>query len=646
MAPLQARGAHPDRDDTMISLNNATLMRGELVLLREANLAIHNGQKIGVIGRNGSGKSSLFACLLGQLTLDKGDLSMPDGLRCAHMRQETEASSASAVDYVIDGDTQFRAIERQLLAAEARADGAAIAHLHSEMDKIGGYDIRYRAMQLLSGLGFMAEQFDNPVSSFSGGWRIRLNLAAALMAPSDLLLLDEPTNHLDLEATLWLEQWLKRYQGTLLIISHDRSFLDEVIAYVVSVEQQKLTLYRGNYSSFETQRAERLAQEQALFEKQQRRVAEIEDFVRRFRAKATKARQAQSRLKELDRMQLIAPAHIDSPFQFEFAPPERLPAELLALDKLSVGYTAPLVSNIRLTIRDTTRIGLLGFNGCGKSTLLRTIAGDLAPLAGELRTSKYLQVGYFAQHQVDVLDQRASPMLLLQRLDPSAREQTLRDFLGGFDFRGERINETIENFSGGEKARLALALVVWQRPNLLLLDEPTNHLDLEMRHALTVALQGFEGALVIVSHDRHLLSNTVDEFYSIHHGRCQEFEGDLHDYEKWMQENSKGSTGTAARPQDVELERKGDRREQRQQAAATRQQLAPLKNEIRKLEQKLEKLHAELAQVETALGDASLYEDSRKKDLTQLLQKQATLKAESDTVETQWLEKSETLESL
>ncbi len=630
----------------MISLNNATLMRGELVLLRDANLAIHNGQKIGVIGRNGSGKSSLFACLLGQLALDKGELSMPDGLRCAHMRQETEASAASAVDYVIDGDAGFRAIERQLLAAEARGDGAAIAHLHSEMDKIGGYDIRYRAMQLLSGLGFSAEQFDNPVASFSGGWRIRLNLAAALMAPSDLLLLDEPTNHLDLEATLWLEQWLKRYQGTLLIISHDRSFLDEVIAYVVSVEQQKLTLYRGNYSSFETQRAERMAQEQALFEKQQRRVAEIEDFVRRFRAKATKARQAQSRLKELDRMQLIAPAHIDSPFQFEFAPPERLPTELLALDKLSVGYTTPLVSNIRLTIRDTTRIGLLGFNGCGKSTLLRTIAGDLAPLAGELRTSKYLQVGYFAQHQVDVLDQRASPMLLLQRLDPAAREQALLDFLGGFDFRGDRINETIENFSGGEKARLALALVVWQRPNLLLLDEPTNHLDLEMRHALTVALQGFAGALVIVSHDRHLLSNTVDEFHSIHHGRCQEFDGDLHDYEKWMQENSKGSTGTAAGPQDAGAERKSDRKEQRQQSAATRQQLAPLKNEIRRLEQRLEKLHAELAQVEAQLGDAGLYEESRKKDLTTLLQQQARLKAESDTVELQWLEKSEQMEAL
>jgi ATP-binding cassette subfamily F protein 3 len=627
----------------MISLSDVTLMRGEQILLQSANLAIHNGQKIGVIGRNGSGKSSLFACLLGQLALDKGDLSVPDGTRCAHMKQETEASALSAVDFVIDGDEQYRHIEKQLLEAENKDDGTAIAHLHSEMDKIGGYDIRYRAMQLLSGLGFSAEQFERPVSSFSGGWRIRLNLAAALMAPSDLLLLDEPTNHLDLEATLWLEQWLNRYQGTLLIISHDRSFLDQVISYVVSVEQQRLTLYRGNYSSFETQRAERLAQEQAMYEKQQRRVSEIEDFVRRFRAKASKARQAQSRLKELDRMQMIAPAHIDSPFYFEFPKPERLPNELIALDQVSVGYDEPVVSNIRLVIRDTTRIGLLGFNGCGKSTLLRTMAGDLPLISGEIRSSKYLQVGYFAQHQVDVLDQGASPMLLIQRLDPSAREQTVRDFLGGFDFRGERITETIRNFSGGEKARLALALVVWQKPNLLLLDEPTNHLDLEMRHALTMALQGFEGALVIVSHDRYLLSNTVDAFYSIHNGRCQEFDGDLHDYEQWMQEHSKSATGTAA---GLVRDKPGDKKEQRQQAAAQRQQLAPLRNELKKLEQKLDKFHTELKQLEEQLGDVTLYDEASKQKLNVLLQKQAALKNEADALEEQWLEKSEHLEAI
>jgi len=627
----------------MISLTNATLMRGELLLLNSTNLSIHNGQKIGVIGRNGSGKSSLFACLLGQLALDEGDLSMPEGTRCAHMRQETEASKASALDYVIDGDEVFRGIERSLAAAEKAEDGASIAHWHSEMDKIGGYDIRNRAMQLLSGLGFESIQFENPVSSFSGGWRIRLNLAAALMAPSDLLLLDEPTNHLDLEASLWLEQWLKRYQGTLMIISHDRSFLDEVIDYVVSVEHNKLTLYRGNYSSFEIQRAERLAQEQAKFEKQQRRVAEIEDFVRRFRAKASKAKQAQSRMKELDRMQSIAPAHVDSPFYFEFTTPERLPAELISFEKVSVGYDSPLVSNIRLQIRDTTRIGLLGFNGCGKSTLLRSIAGDLQTLAGEVRSSKYLQIGYFAQHQVDVLDQSASPMLLIQRQDPAAREQIIRDFLGGFDFRGERVTETIANFSGGEKARLALALVVWQKPNVLLLDEPTNHLDLEMRHALTVALQGFEGALVVVSHDRHLLSNTVDEFYSIHNGRCQEFEGDLHDYEKWMQEQSNSSTGTSATSLG---DKKEDRKEQRQQAAAQRQQLAPMKKEIKKLEQQIEKAQIELTAVEESLADPTLYDEARKKDLTDILQRQAKLKSHSDQLEDQWLAKCDALEAL
>ncbi len=625
----------------MISLTNATLMRGDLLLLNNTNLSIHNGQKIGVIGRNGSGKSSLFACLLGQLALDQGELAMPEGTRCAHMRQETEASSATALDYVIDGDERYRRIEHSMQLAEQAEDGEQIALWHSEMDKIGGYDIRYRAMQLLSGLGFSADQFENPVSSFSGGWRIRLNLAAALMAPSDLLLLDEPTNHLDLEATLWLEQWLKRYQGTLLIISHDRSFLDQVIDYVVSVEQNKLTLYRGNYSSFEVQRAERLAQEQAMYEKQQRRVAEIEDFVRRFRAKASKARQAQSRMKELDRMQSIAPAHIDSPFYFEFPEPERLPAELVAFEKVSVGYEQALVSNIRLQVRDTTRIGLLGFNGCGKSTLLRSIAGELPTLAGEVRQSKFLKIGYFAQHQVDVLDKTASPMLLLQRQDPSAREQSIRDFLGGFDFRGERVSESIVNFSGGEKARLALALVIWQKPNLLLLDEPTNHLDLEMRHALTVALQGFTGALVVVSHDRHLLSNTVDEFYSIHNGRCQEFDGDLHDYEKWMQEHSQSSTGTA-----VAGEKKGDRKEQRQQAAAQRAQLAPLRKEIKKLEQQIDTTQAELSSIEHCLADASLYDEARKKELTDLLQKQAKLKSQIDQLEEQWFAKNDTLESL
>ncbi len=629
----------------MISLNNVRLMRGEQVLLEQASLAIHDGQKIGVIGRNGSGKTSLFACLLGQLALDQGDLGMPEGLRVACMLQETAALPVSALDYVIDGDQHYRRIERSLAQAEADSDGAAIAHWHSELDRIGGYDIASRARQLLAGLGFASEQFDRPVATFSGGWRIRLNLAAALMAPSDLLLLDEPTNHLDLEATLWLEQWLMRYQGTLLIISHDRSFLDKVIDYVVSFEQKRLALYRGNYSSYESQRAARMAQEQALFDRQQRRKAEIEDFVRRFRAKASKARQAQSRLKELDRMQEIAPAHVDSPFHFEFPQPEKGPDELLSLHKASIGFGSPLLSRINLTIRSDTRIGLLGFNGSGKSTLLKSLAGQLPLLEGEQRSSKHLRIGYFAQHQVDVLDSSASPMQLIERVDPKAREQAVRNFLGGFDFQGDRISESIRNFSGGEKARLALALIIWQKPNLLLLDEPTNHLDLEMRHALTEALQGYDGALLVVSHDRHLLANTVDEFYSIHQGRFSVFDGDLNDYERWLQEQSQAARmegGQGAAEDDAGA----DRKSRRQQSAALRAQSLPLRNEIRSLEKQMEKISQQLHRLEEKLADPQLYEDERRGELSKLLQDQGRLKRQQQEQEELWLEKSEALESL
>ena len=635
----------------MISLNNARLMRGDLVLLEQASLAIHDGQKIGVIGRNGSGKTSLFSCLLGQLALDQGQLNMPEGLRVACMLQETAALPCSALDYVMDGDQVFRAIEAQLADAEAAGNGSDIAHWHSELDRIGAYDIQTRARQMLAGLGFSSEEFERPVATFSGGWRIRLNLAAALMAPSDLLLLDEPTNHLDLEATLWLEQWLIRYKGTLLIISHDRSFLDKVIDYVVSYEQQRLALYRGNYSSYESQRAARLAQEQAMYEKQQRRKEEIENFVRRFRAQATKAKQAQSRLKELDRMQEIAPAHIDSPFHFIFPEPEQGPDELLALIQGSIGFSDPLVTKIKMTVRSNTRIGLLGFNGSGKSTLLKTLSGKLPLLGGEMRQSKHLKIGYFAQHQVDVLDKNSSPMALVQKLDPQAREQSVRDFLGGFDFRGERITDTIANFSGGEKARLALALIVWQKPNLLLLDEPTNHLDLEMRHALTEALQSYSGALLIVSHDRHLLNNTVDEFYSIHQGRFTEFEGDLNDYEKWLQENSRPNTAPATANADNKLNSKEvdnkelNNKELRQLAAAQRQQSAPLRNEIKKLEKQLEHASKQLQAVEEKLAVPEIYEDSRRNQLAELLQEQIRFKKQLQTIEEDWLQKSEKLES-
>lgn len=636
----------------MISLNNARLMRGEHVLLESASLTLHKGQKAGIIGRNGSGKTSLFACLTGQIGLDAGDIQMPDDLRCAWMKQETAGSSRSALDHVIDGDERFREIEALLQKAEDDHDGHAIARLHAELDKIDGYSITVRAEQLLAGLGFNTESFANPVSSFSGGWRVRLNLATALMAPSDLLLLDEPTNHLDLEATIWLEQWLIRYPGTLMLISHDRSFLDKVIDHVISFEYKNLFLYRGNFTSYEIQRAERMAQQQAALEKQQRRKAEIEDFVRRFRAKASKARQAQSRLKELQRMQDIAPAHIDSPFRFEFFLPEKSSDDLMSIKKAEVGFTEPLIKNVSLKLHGNSRIGLLGFNGAGKSTLLKTIAAQLTFLSGDIVSSKHLKVGYFAQHQVDVMDMQASPMLMMQRLDPKIREQEVRNFLGGFDFRGDRVSEPIHNFSGGEKARLALALIVWQKPNLLLLDEPTNHLDLEMRHALTVALQGFEGALVLVSHDRHLMSNTVDEFYTVHRGQLSAFDGDLDDYARWLQDPDdlrNTSTGKDIKPSSVSTSPAVvtiDKKDQRKQAAAQREQLAPLRREIRILEQKMEKLGTELAALEDKLGDATLYEDKRRNDLTELLRQQGYCKAELNQCEENWLLKSTELESL
>lgn len=637
----------------MINLTNARLMRGEQTLLENANLTLHKGHKVGVIGRNGSGKSSLFACLNGQLQLDAGDLSMPESLRIAWMKQETAGSHRSAIDHVIDGDNQLRQIEASLAEAEQAGDGHQIAKLHADMDRIDGYNAQVRAEQLLSGLGFSTEEFAKPVGDFSGGWRIRLNLAAALMAPSDLLLLDEPTNHLDLQATLWLEQWLNRYTGTLLIISHDRSFLDSVIGGVVSFEGKQLFEYRGNYTSFEKQRAERLAQQQAALEKQMRRRSEIEDFVRRFRAKASKAKQAQSRLKELERMQDIAPAHSDSPFRFTFFSPEQSAENLLSLKKAAIGFDTPLVTGINLKLHQHTRIGLLGRNGMGKSTLLKTLAGQLhwkhAENEGEVIASKHLKIGYFAQHQVDEIDLSLSPIALIQKIDPTAREQELRNFLGGFDFRGDRISEPAYHFSGGEKSRLALSLIVWQKPNVLLLDEPSNHLDMEMRHALTVALQGFDGAIILVSHDRHLMGNTVDEFLLIDQGKCQVFEGDLHEYESWLQQdstNSSSGTGKAKTELSGSPGMTASAKENRQQAAMQRQQTGPLRKEIRALEKSMGKLTDSLKVLEEKLADPGIYDEARKNELKDLLAKQGEQQSELERIEEAWLEKSAELESV
>ncbi len=591
----------------MISLQDISLRLGSQLLLDEASLTIYAGQKVGIIGRNGTGKTSLFKLLMGELSPDTGELDFPKDLRKSQMRQETVGSTRSAVDYVMDGDAKFRAVEKEIALAEQAYNDHKLAQLHAELDLLDGWTIQNRAEQLLSGLGFPPEDFNRTVKEFSGGWRIRLNLAQALMTPSDLLLLDEPTNHLDLEATLWLQQWLLRYQGTLLLVSHDRSFLDVVVSHIVSFENKKLSLYRGNYSDYEKQKAERMAQQQAEYEKQQTRKKEIESFVRRFRAKASKARQAQSRIKELSRMVDIAPAHTDSPFYFKFLEPTKLPDSLLATDKIAIGYESPLIQNFSANIRSDSRIGLLGSNGQGKSTLLKVLAGKLALLGGEINRSDHLKIGYCAQHQVDELDISATPMKLIQKLGSSIREQEIRNFLGGFDFRGDRVTETIEHFSGGEKSRLALALVVWQKPNLLLMDEPTNHLDLEMCHSLTVGLQEFSGALILVSHDRHLLSNTVDQFLLVKDGKLDFFERDLNDYEKLLLESNK-SENAPSKPKEGKLNKK----EARQKSAEKRLQLKTLRIKANKLEKEISRNQNRLAVIEEKLADSSSMKKTKK----------------------------------
>ncbi|WP_173176780.1 ATP-binding cassette domain-containing protein [Pseudomonas tohonis] len=629
----------------MIRLQNLTLQRGPQRLLEGAELTLHTGQKVGLIGANGAGKSSLFALLRGELGPDAGDCFVPADWRIAHMRQEVDTLDRLAVDYVLDGDVQLRRVQAELAVAEAGHDGTAIARLHIELDSADGYTADARARKLLAGLGFTSEQMDRRVGDFSGGWRMRLNLAQALMCPSELLLLDEPTNHLDLDAILWLEEWLKGYPGTLLLISHDRDFLDAVVDNVAHLEQQKLTLYRGGYSAFERTRAERLAQQQQAYEKQQAQRAHMEKYIARFKAQATKARQAQSRIKALERLEELAPAHVDSPFDFVFREADKISSPLLDVAEGQLGYGDKVVlQQVKLQLVPGARIGLLGPNGAGKSTLIKTLSGELAPVAGRLARGENLAIGYFAQHQLDSLDPKASPLLHLQRLAPTEREQTLRDFLGGFDFRGDRCDEPVLNFSGGEKARLALALIAWQKPNLLLLDEPTNHLDLEMRLALTMALQEFAGAVLVVSHDRHLLKSTTDEFLLVADGRIQPFEGDLDDYARWLVDyrarQAPASTPAAGAGTGT------DKRAQRQAAAALRQQLAPHKREAEKLEKELGTLHEKLAAVESRLGDSGLYEASRKDELRDLLAEQARLKAREGELEEKWLEALELLENL
>ncbi|ELE9706718.1 ABC transporter ATP-binding protein [Enterobacter cloacae subsp. cloacae] len=630
----------------MIVFSSLQIRRGVRVLLDNATATINPGQKVGLVGKNGCGKSTLLALLKNEISADGGNFTYPGNWQLAWVNQETPALSEPALDYVIDGDREYRKLEAELNAANERNDGHAIATVHGKLDAIDAWTIRSRASSLLHGLGFSNEQLERPVSDFSGGWRMRLNLAQALICRSDLLLLDEPTNHLDLDAVIWLEKWLKSYQGTLILISHDRDFLDPVVDKIIHIEQQNMFEYTGNYSSFERQRATRLAQQQAMYESQQQRVAHLQSFVDRFKAKASKAKQAQSRIKMLERMEMIAPAHVDNPFHFSFREPESLPNPLLKMEKVSAGYGDRIIlDSIKLNLVPGSRIGLLGRNGAGKSTLIKLLAGELNPVSGEIGLAKGIKLGYFAQHQLEFLRADESPIQHLARLAPQEMEQKLRDYLGGFGFQGDKVTENTERFSGGEKARLVLALIVWQRPNLLLLDEPTNHLDLDMRQALTEALIEFEGALVVVSHDRHLIRSTTDDLYLVHDGKVEPFDGDLEDYQQWLTDVQKQEN----QPEESAKENANSaqaRKDQKRREAELRTQTQPLRKEIARLEKEMEKLNATLADVEEKLGDSGLYDQSRKAELTDCLQTQAKTKSSLEECEMAWLDAQEQLEAM
>ena len=661
----------------MIRFLNVSLMRGTKPLLEGADLTLNPGDKIGLIGANGAGKSSLFAMLRNELHPDGGEIDFPAKWRMAYVAQETPALDRPALDYAIDGDVNLRRLQAELDALEAaphtEENGIAMGNVHSALMDADAYTVQSRGEQLLLGLGFSLDQMQQPVASFSGGWRMRLNLAQALMCPSDLLLLDEPTNHLDLDAIIWLEDWLKRYAGTLIIISHDRDFLDEIVNVVVHIDELKLKRYSGNYSSFERQRAAAMVLAASALEKQQRTRAHLESFINRFKAQATKARQAQSRMKALAKMEELAPLRAAAEFSFEFRDPLAAPNPLLVMEDVDAGYpildahgdrvdSKTIVKRVNFSLQIGQRIGLLGVNGAGKSTLIKTIAGELAPVSGTATVGKGLSIGYFAQHQVEMLRHDESPLWHLAKIAPTVREQELRNFLGGFNFPGTMVTSPIKPFSGGEKARLALALIVWQRPNLLLLDEPTNHLDLETREALTLALAQFEGTLVVVSHDRHLLRATTDQFIIVAEGKLQPFDGDLDDYKDWLFQTKlgKGTVGLPmakeSKPAPVAVQAAAapvpaaDRKEQKRLDAEERQRVAalkkPIENRIKRVEEQMAKLNAKKAEIDARLLEPSVYEADKKDELKNLVADQAFCVRDLGTLENEWLELQEQLEGL
>ncbi|CAH0534550.1 putative ABC transporter ATP-binding protein YheS [Vibrio stylophorae] len=630
----------------MIRFSDIQLLRGGRALLDHTTATIQPGDKVGLVGKNGCGKSSLFALIKGELHTDAGEISVPHHWAVAWVAQETPALERSALEYVIDGDREYRQLERDLEAAQQSGDGTKEAELHGMIETIGGYTIRSRAAELLAGLGFAQEQMDWHLTEFSGGWRMRLNLAQALLCRSDLLLLDEPTNHLDLDAVLWLERWLQSYRGTLVLISHDRDFLDPIVKRIIHIEHEQLNEYGGNYSSFEVMRAEKLAQQQAQFQKQQRDIAHMQSYIDRFRYKASKARQAQSRLKALEKMERVLPAQYDNPFQFQFREPAALPNPILMMDDVAAGYgDRVILQKIRLNLVPGSRIGLLGRNGAGKSTLIKLLANEIQAQGGECTYSQGVKIGYFAQHQLETLRLDDTPLAHMMSLAPEATEQQLRDYLGCFGFNGDQALSIVRPFSGGEKARLVLALIVWQKPNLLLLDEPTNHLDLDMRQALTLALQSFEGAMVIVSHDRYLLRATTDDLYLVDNQQVMPFDGDLDDYYQWLLQQ-KREQRQAEQPKTEQADKPSvSRKEQKRLEAEHRQSTAPLRKIIQQAESKMDKLNAELAELENQLLDTSLYQAENKAKLSQVLSAQTQCKQALEEIEMDWMGAQEELEA-
>ncbi|ERM58827.1 ABC transporter ATP-binding protein [Vibrio cyclitrophicus] len=633
----------------MITFSDIQLLRGGKPLLDQASATFHPGDKIGLVGKNGCGKSTLFALIKDELSIDAGSFSKPAHWEMAWVAQETPALERTAIEYVIDGDREYRGLEDQLEKAEQADNGTLVAEIHGKIETIGGYSIKARAAELLDGLGFRQEQMTWNLTQFSGGWRMRLNLAQALLCRSDLLLLDEPTNHLDLDAVMWLERWLQNYPGTLVLISHDRDFLDPIVNRIVHVENQQLNEYTGNYSSFETQRAQKLILQQAMYQKQQKQMSHMQSYIDRFRYKASKARQAQSRIKALEKMEQVLPAQFDNPFSFEFREPDALPNPIMMMDEVSAGYDDNLIlEKIRLNLVPGSRIGLLGRNGAGKSTLIKLLSGELKQQGGELSYSQGVKMGYFAQHQLETLHPEETPLQHMMQIAPKHTEQQLRDYLGSFGFQGEKALDKVAPFSGGEKARLVLALLVWQKPNLLLLDEPTNHLDLDMRQALTFALQTFEGAMVIVSHDRYLLRATTDDLYLVHDRQVAPFDGDLSDYYKWLTEQQKveRKEAQALAPAKDGANSAAAKKDQKRKEAEFRKLTAPIRKKLSQFEKQMDKLTLALEEAEQELSDTSLYEAENKAKLNKVLALQASSKSQLEEVEMDWMSTQEELEQM